>query len=444
MSSAEENIINTLVQSMQGENKPEAYDTGATITRIENGVAWVHIPGGVDETPVKLTIAAEVGDEVQVRVSGGSAFLVGNATAPPTDDKVANKAVAEASEAAEAAEVAVKTAEAAAKIAGDTNQYFWHTEEGTDTGAHITEMPREDFLADPDNGGGNLLARSNGIAVRDGLDELAVFSADGTDLYSTYGSTKFLVAHMGYGTCQDSGGNPVRGLFFSFGARASSSPAGAYSLAEGAATTASGSASHAEGTQTFAAGDSSHAEGGLCVASGDYSHAQNQSTQAGYTYQTAIGKWNDNQSTSAFEIGNGAVGARSNALTVDWDGNVKAAGDIEDGSGNVLSALATLLSEALLYRNKQVISSSTTIAARSATSNITVNADVIDGYTPVFVSPRNTGNQSTHFRYCYLNTVGQAKNGQIVVALGNPSASSVTVSSAYVNVLYAKNELVGG
>ena len=62
MSSAEENIINTLVQSMQGENKPEAYDTGATITRIENGVAWVHIPGGVDETPVKLTIAAEVGD----------------------------------------------------------------------------------------------------------------------------------------------------------------------------------------------------------------------------------------------------------------------------------------------------------------------------------------------------------------------------------------------
>lgn len=64
-------------------------------------------------------------------------------------------------------------------IASNTNQYFWHTETGTDTGAHITEIPKEDFLEDPSNGGGNLLARSNGIAVRDGLTELATFGADG-------------------------------------------------------------------------------------------------------------------------------------------------------------------------------------------------------------------------------------------------------------------------
>ena len=66
----------------------------------------------------------------------------------------------------------------ALQIAEDTNQYFWHTESGTDTGAHITEIPQEDFIADPANGGGNLLARSNGIAVRDGLVELAQFSAN--------------------------------------------------------------------------------------------------------------------------------------------------------------------------------------------------------------------------------------------------------------------------
>lgn len=64
-------------------------------------------------------------------------------------------------------------------IASNTDQYFWHTETGTDTGAHITEIPKEDFLEDPANGGGNLLARSNGIAVRDGLTELARFGADG-------------------------------------------------------------------------------------------------------------------------------------------------------------------------------------------------------------------------------------------------------------------------
>lgn len=67
----------------------------------------------------------------------------------------------------------------ALQIAEDTNQYFWHTESGTDTGVHITEIPQEDFIADPQNGGGNMLARSNGIAVRDGLTELASFSADG-------------------------------------------------------------------------------------------------------------------------------------------------------------------------------------------------------------------------------------------------------------------------
>lgn len=70
-------------------------------------------------------------------------------------------------------------AEKAKTIAGNTAQYFWFTSTGTDTGAHITEIPQEDFLQDPANGGGNLLARSNGVAVRDGLTELAQFGADG-------------------------------------------------------------------------------------------------------------------------------------------------------------------------------------------------------------------------------------------------------------------------
>lgn len=63
------------------------------------------------------------------------------------------------------------------RIAGDNNQYFWHTETGTDTGSHITEVTQDEFEADPLHGGANLLARSNGVAVRDGLDELAEFSA---------------------------------------------------------------------------------------------------------------------------------------------------------------------------------------------------------------------------------------------------------------------------
>lgn len=73
------------------QRKTSGYDTAATVTRVDRkeGKAWVHIPGGVDETPVRLTINAKVGDDVQIRVSGGSAYLTGNATAPPTDDRVA-------------------------------------------------------------------------------------------------------------------------------------------------------------------------------------------------------------------------------------------------------------------------------------------------------------------------------------------------------------------
>lgn len=95
MSAKSDRIIRQLTQVIKKPDRPatQPYDTQATVLRIEDGIAYVHIPGGVPETPVKLTIAASVGDQVQVRVSGGKAFLVGNASAPPTDDKIARQAL---------------------------------------------------------------------------------------------------------------------------------------------------------------------------------------------------------------------------------------------------------------------------------------------------------------------------------------------------------------
>ena len=95
----------------------KAYDTSATVTRIDGDTAWVHIPGGVDETPVKRTINAKDGDIVQVRVSGGSAWINGNASAPPTDDATAIKATTIATEAYENAIIASQAAESATKDA---------------------------------------------------------------------------------------------------------------------------------------------------------------------------------------------------------------------------------------------------------------------------------------------------------------------------------------
>ena len=114
-----------------------------------------------------------------------------------------------------------------------------------------------------------------------------------------------------------------------------------WSHAEGDYTTADGFASHAEGNYTTAGGNWSHAEGNYTTAGGTYSHAQNLFTVATENSQTVIGKYNSairsgsgttadpytysDAGDYAFIIGNGTddtTADRSNALTVDWDGNV--------------------------------------------------------------------------------------------------------------------------
>ena len=119
--------------------------------------------------------------------------------------------------------------------------------------------------------------------------------------------------------------------------RKASTTVGAYSTAEGQSTTASGAVSHAEGESTNANGDDSHAEGFFTEASGKYSHAEGEYTIANGKSQHVQGKYNIADETSAFIIGNGSSdNARSNAVKIDWSGNLEVAGDLKDGSGNTL------------------------------------------------------------------------------------------------------------
>lgn len=170
------NLINAIKESKP---KTSSYDTTAEVRRIEGDTAWVHIPGGVDETPVRMTVKAKTGDSVQVRVSDGSAFIVGNATAPPTDDSLAKHVDHNLNIVEKVVSKVKEVAEKASAIAATTSQYFWFTQEN---GAHITEKPQAEFEADPENGGGNLLATSNGVAVRDGTTDLATFSGSEIEL----------------------------------------------------------------------------------------------------------------------------------------------------------------------------------------------------------------------------------------------------------------------
>ena len=92
-----QDLVKVIRSNQEKATKP--YDTSATVLRVDGDIAWVHIPGGVEETPVQRTTNAKKGDTVQVRVSGGRAWLTGNSTNPPTDDTRAIRAEETASEA---------------------------------------------------------------------------------------------------------------------------------------------------------------------------------------------------------------------------------------------------------------------------------------------------------------------------------------------------------
>ncbi len=82
-------IAKAIAQATSNNSKTTTSTTNATVKRIEDGVAYVQFDGAETETPVQLTISANAGDTVKVTVSNGKAWIVGNATAPPTDDSTA-------------------------------------------------------------------------------------------------------------------------------------------------------------------------------------------------------------------------------------------------------------------------------------------------------------------------------------------------------------------
>lgn len=97
---------------------------------------------------------------------------------------------------------------------------------------------------------------------------------------------------------------------------------------------ASGSGAHAEGIECNAQGAGAHAEGNLTQAKGFFSHAEGRGTIASGDEQHVQGNYNieDTAHKYAHIVGNGKSDAlRSNAHTVDWDGNAWFAGKIKIG-----------------------------------------------------------------------------------------------------------------
>lgn len=286
----------------------------------------------------------------------------------------------------------------AKRIATEALSVADHFFVGEDGKVHVTEEPN-DYTE-----GNNLLIDGDSVDVRQGTDTVASFGVVvSLGKYKIIGDTKLELSSSGVALKQATGSASgsitsetvlfeigVSGRlssYFTFGTRKRNSLIGNKSFASGQVVSASGNCSHAEGWSTTASGDYSHAEGFggttasgegahaeggnttassryahaeggstnasgnyshaegiLTTASGNYSHAQNQNTVAGHSAQTAIGRFNDNQTTTAFEIGNGTDdNNRSNAFTVDWDGSTSIALDTTAQTGTVDGDLYTAI-----------------------------------------------------------------------------------------------------
>ena len=109
-------LADTILKAIKKESQSKSYFTQAEVIKTDGNIAWVHIPNGVDMTPVKKTINCKKGDTVQIRVGEGSATITGNQTTPPTDDTKAIKATEKAQKAQASANHAQETANEAKEM----------------------------------------------------------------------------------------------------------------------------------------------------------------------------------------------------------------------------------------------------------------------------------------------------------------------------------------
>lgn len=192
------------------------------------------------------------------------------------------------------------------------------------------------FIGKPS--GRNITIDDSGLGIRTGSSVIAQIAygatkneddKDGISPYYTMGYRNKAYSNGYYSFAE--GYNVAAVGYISHAEGCLTKVTGGYSHGEGWSTMASGSSSHAEGSDTTASGSSSHAEGSGSTASGYASHAGGQGTIAAGDCQTVIGRLNieDKNDTYAFIIGNGVTqgipGVKlSNALTVDWGGNITA------------------------------------------------------------------------------------------------------------------------
>lgn len=181
------------------------------------------------------------------------------------------------------------------------------------------------------------------------------------------------------------------------------------SHAQGNSTTASGTYSHAEGGFTKASGTYAHAEGFNAEAKGSYAHAEGQNTLASSKNQHVQGQYNveDTTDTYAHIVGNGTSASdRSNAHTLDWNGNAWYKGDVtatdSDGNsvslvslaGNELTSTLSTGSTSLTFTDSRITANSTLVAVYTSIFGVAVKSAVFANGSLTLTFPAQTENMT--------------------------------------------------
>ena len=323
-------IIKDLMESGQDKGT-SAYDTTAEVRRVDGDTAWVHIPGGVDETPVKLTISAKPGDTVQLRVGGGSAWLVGNQTAPPTDDTKANKAQ--------------KTAEKAAGTATDyvtdnSNGVFVHPKNSKADGVLIRDtvqvMRADKSVAE--FGDTMRIGPQDGTYVMIDPSNMRLYTPDGQVIrMGVHGTLKVPFNFFGknISITVSSGLTDEDGAATVFGNNNTVQQMDWPVLVNGVGNLIKGSG--------VALGNDNELREGVAIGNGLYYdvRASADPDKPGNAVTLVLGSYNKKESSVtdyALIIGNGDATYRSDAFKIGWQGRILSADGFDSAAVPVLAA----------------------------------------------------------------------------------------------------------
>lgn len=351
----------------------------------------------------------------------------------------------------------------AKSVADNTAQYFWFTSSGNDTGAHISEKTQAQFISSPT--GGNLLARSNGIAVRDGLTELATFGATSARIGQTADShVEIAPTSIIMQTKPTSNGSPIT-TFEVAQTSATVKTKRTYNIS------VSGGSDYSDTiplgrtvnswvsngiilnyklngtnyTKTYSSLPIYDGSGRYCFnaelsgtnveidwflglgqQAGDVAtlvSVELNFTTTQQVVENTIGAYADKTQSGAFRVGNGtATNALSNALLVDWGGNIRSRGDIIANCDNTSNGGLSLA---------KVDAASYAFQYSSGSNGVTIDKYVIGKVVMLVIAFTKSSSTASGSNLFDINLAGANIPEPAIGIIGNESGLGITGSTYY-------------